>query len=350
MRPASIQGVVSMFRKFLVFGLLLAAPTLAVSSAQAADMTPLPITVGLQTDADWLTIAAEKFHIFEKAGLKPNYIKFAAGAPMMAAAQSGSIDVATPGLVPFLAGVGAGIPWVAIGIDTEGPKGEGFIARDGSGIHTLADLKGKKIGYFRASTAHYGLFVALQQNHIQPDQVTLLSLAPVQQVAAMRAGQIDAAEVWEPWMHTMVADANGKLIATEADLKVNTAAGLYAVRRDWLSSHREAAKRFLQAIVMAEAAVEKDPQPVIDQFATDTGITPAWSADVFKEVPPSDPGRWTMPDNGRLSMANGASLQKTLNSLAIFLHDQKLVQQPIDVSNVIDASVIADVLQADHDK
>ena len=339
-----------MFARSLMFGLLMALPVLAAPSAQAKDSAPLPITVGLQTDPDWLTIAAQKFHIFEKAGLKPNYIKFAAGAPMMAAAQSGSIDVAVPGLVPFLAGVGAGIPWVAIGIDTEGPQGEGFVARDGSGIHTLADLKGKKIGYFRASTAHYGLFVALQQNHILPDQVTLLSLAPVQQVAAMRAGQIDAAEVWEPWMHTMVADANGKVIATEANLGINTAAAVYAVRREWLATHREAAKRFLQAIVMAEAAVAKDPQPIIKQFAADTGITPAWSADIFKEAPPSDPRRWTEPNNGRLSMAKGASLQKSLNALAVFLYDQKLVQQPIDASNVIDASVITDVLKADHDK
>jgi aliphatic sulfonates family ABC transporter substrate-binding protein len=339
-----------MFSRFLMFGTLLVLPLLAAPPAQAADTAPLPITIGVQTDADWLTIAAEKFHIFEKAGLKPNYIKFAAGAPMMAAAQSGSIDVATPGLVPFLAGVGAGIPWVTIGIDADGPKGEGFVARDGSGIRTLADLKGKRIGYFRASTAHYGLFVALQQNHISPDQVTLLSLAPVQQVAAMRAGQIDAAEVWEPWMHTMVADANGKVLATEADLGVKTAAGLYAIRRDWLATHREEAKRFLQAIVMANAAVAKDPQPVIKQFAADTGITVEWSADVFKEAPPSDPTRWTDPNYDRLSMAPGGSLQKSLEGLAVFLRDQKIVQGPIDVSNVIDASVISDVLKADHEK
>jgi taurine transport system substrate-binding protein len=319
---------------------------LSLASARAAE--PLPVVIGVQTDADWLTIAAQKFHIFEMAGLAPTYIKFAAGAPMMAAAQSGSIDVATPGLVPFLAGVGAGIPWVAIGIDTYGPEGEGFIVRDDSGIRTLADLKGKKIGYFRSSTAHYGLWSALQQNHVQDDQVTLLSMAPVQQVAAMRAGQIDAAEVWEPWMHTMVADAHGKLLATEADIHVTTAAGLFAVRRDWLNAHRETAVRVLQAILLAAADVKKDPQPVIDQFAKDTGITPAWSAEVFKEAPPEEPARWTDPSYPGLTLLPDGSLQKALEGLASFMLQQHIVQKPLDLKNVIDATVITEAVKTEQ--
>jgi aliphatic sulfonates family ABC transporter substrate-binding protein len=334
-----------MMLKALLCGLIL---VLSLVTARAEE--PLPVVIGVQTDADWLTIAAQKFHIFERAGLKPTYIKFAAGAPMMAAAQSGSIDVATPGLVPFLAGVGAGIPWVAIGIDTYGPEGEGFIVRDDSGIKTLADLKGKKISYFRASTAHYGLWRGLQENHIQDDEVSLLSMAPVQQVAAMRAGQIDAAEVWEPWMHTMVADAHGKLLATEADIHVRTAAGLFAVRRDWLTAHRETAVRVLQAILMAAADVKKDPQPVIDQFAKDTGITPAWSADVFKEAPPEEPARWTDPSYPGLTLLPNGSLQKALEGLAAFMLQQHIVQTPLVLTNVIDVSVITEAVKAEQGK
>lgn len=312
-----------------------------------ADEAALPVTIALQTDANWLTIAAQKFHLFEKAGLAPHYIKFAAGAPMMAAAQSGSVDIATPGLVPFIAGVGAGIPWIAIGIDTDGPGGEGFVARKGAGIKTLADLKGKKIGYFRASTAHYGLFMGLAKYNIQPDQVTLLSMAPVQQVAAMRAGEIDAAEVWEPWMHTMAADADGEVIATEAEIGVATAASVYAARRDWLDSHREEARRFMTAILMAADAVSKDPQPVIRQFASDTGIKEEWSASVFKEAGPTDPRRWLDPSNPRLSMVNDGKLQTSMAALATFLRDQKIVQKPVDVSTLLDGSFIQAALKAE---
>ena len=235
-------------------------------------------------------------------------------------------------------------------IDTDGPEGEGFIVRDDAGIKTLADLQGKKIGYSRSSTAHYGLWRGLQENHIQDDQVTLLSMAPVQQVAAMRAGQIDAAEVWEPWMHTMVADAHGKLLANEADIHVRTAAGLFAVRREWLDAHRETAVRVLRAILMAAAEVKQDPQPVIDQFAKDTGITPAWSADVFKEAPPEDGARWTDPSYPGLTLLPDGSLQKALDGLASFMLQQRIVTKPLDLKNVIDASVITAAVKAEHKK
>src|SRR5262249_47052696 len=171
--------------------LSLASLSLAAGGTVEAQSTPLPISIGTQADSHWLTLEAQKKGLFDKVGLKATFVKFTAGAPMMAAAQSKSIDVATVGLVPFLAGVGQGIPWVAIGFHVAGPKGEGILARKGAGIRSLADLKGKRIGFFRASTAHYGLFMALKKGGVAPDQVTLLSMAPAQQLAAMRAGEID---------------------------------------------------------------------------------------------------------------------------------------------------------------
>ena len=311
---------------------------------QAKAATPLPITIGIQTDADWITIEAMHEHLFEKVGLKPHFIRFTAGAPMMAAAESNSINVATPGFVPFLAGVGNGIPWVAIGLDAVGPKAEGFVARKGSGINSIADLRGKRIGYFRASTAHYGLVMGLKKYHVPLDSVTLLSMAPAQQVAAMRSNNIQAAEVWEPWMHTMVAKADGKIIATEADVGVGTAAAVYAVRKDWLASHQEAATRFMQAIVLAYHQLQQDPKPAIEAFAKLTGIKPVWSADIYKEAGPPDVSQWNQPSYA-YSLTPGGGLEKQLGDLATFLYDQKITPHLVKVSGLADASVITAALQ-----
>ena len=322
---------------------LAAVPATPPAAAQAG--APLPMRIGYQTNSDWLTIAARTHKLFEKAGLAPTYVKFAAGAPMIAAADSKSVDVTTPGTVPFLAGLAQGVDWVIIGIDTELATAEGFVARKDGGINTLADLRGKTIGYFRASTSHYGLAMALKKFNIPLDQVKLLHMPPAQQVAAMINKNIDAAAVWEPWLQKMVHEANGKIIAMEADIGVFTAEATYAVRRDWLRDNRETARRFLEALRLAYDVLEKDRTPSIKVFAEEAGIKEEWAATIYQEAGPPKIYRWADPQYP-FSVVKGSPFHKALEELARFLHEEKIIQKPADVSNVLDSSVIAEVLKA----
>lgn len=315
-----------------------------VTAASAQAGAPLPMRIGYQTNADWLTIAARNLKLFEKAGLTPTYVKFAAGAPMIAAAESKSVDVTTPGLVPFLAGLAQGVDWVIVGIDTELATAEGFVARKDSRINTLADLKGKTIGYFKGSTSHYGLAMALKQNNIALDQVKLLHMPPAQQVAAMLNKDIDAAAVWEPWMQKMVHEANGRILAMEADIGVYTAEATYAMRRDWVRDNRETARRFLRALLMAFDALEKDRTAVVKAFAEEAGIKEAWSATIYEEAGPPKIYRWADPQY-RYSVVKGSSFHKALEELAKFLAENKIIPKPVDVSNALDGTVIAEVLK-----
>jgi ABC-type taurine transport system substrate-binding protein len=95
--------------------------------SRASAQTPLPITIGYQATADWLLLAARDLQLFEQADLAPTYVKFVAGAPMIAAVQSKTIDVAAVGSVPFLIGLSQGVDWVMIGIHSEGAYAERFL-------------------------------------------------------------------------------------------------------------------------------------------------------------------------------------------------------------------------------
>jgi ABC-type nitrate/sulfonate/bicarbonate transport system substrate-binding protein len=187
--------------------------------------------------------------------------------------------------------------------------------------------------------------MALQKGGVAPGQVTLLSMAPAQQLAAMRAGEIDAASVWEPWMHKLVAEAEGELIATEADFGVLTAASTLAVRREWLADYRETARRLLQGYLVAYDSLQADPNPVIQQFAENVGISEQWSRDIFASVPPVEIKKWADPAYA-YSLAKGSKIQGALADLATFLHDQKVIPQPIDVNGLLDDSVVGEVLKA----
>jgi aliphatic sulfonates family ABC transporter substrate-binding protein len=328
---------------FLVISLVLSVGSVFAAS-QARAQTPLPIRIGYQATPDWLLFTARELKLFEKAGLAPTYVKFVAGAPMIAAAQSKSIDVADLGTVPFLVGLSQGADWVMIGISTEGAYTEGVAVRKDSGINTLADLKGKRIGYFKGSTAQYGLMMALRQEGIRSDQVTLLDMPPAEQLAALANGDIDAAMVWEPWMQRMVHEANAKVIATEGDFGIYTNVTGYAARRDWLRDNRETAVRFLRALLMAYDVLQKDPSIGVRTLAGEMGIKEAWVKEIYRDAPP--PNMYWSTDRGyRYSLVEGSAFQRRLGYLATFLLEEKVISKEVDVSEALDVSVITEALR-----
>jgi aliphatic sulfonates family ABC transporter substrate-binding protein len=310
-----------------------------------AQQAPLPIKIGYQAVASWLLFGARAMKLYEKAGLAPTFVKFTAGAPMIAAAQSQSIDVAMVGTVPFLAGVASGVDWVYIGVDNEYPRAVGFVARKDGGVRSLADLKGKTIGFFRGSTSHYAVLTVLKRQGIPTTEVKLLQLEPAQQVAAMMNRQIDVAATWEPWMQKMVHQADGTIVAREADIGIYTGLGVYAVRSSWLKANQETARRYLRALVMAYDVLEKDPSPAINAVMQEMGIPEEWARAIFKEA--GLPAIYKQSDpTYRYSAAKDSPLQASMADLAKFLFEEKVLPKQVDVSGLVDGALLAEVLAA----
>jgi len=316
----------------------------APSAPRAGAESPLPIRIGYQATPDWLLLVARDLGLFEKAGLAPTYLKFDAGPGMIGAAQSGSIDVASLGSVPFLIGLSQGLQWVLIGINPEGAYTEGLVARKDSGISTPADLRGKRIGFSAGSTAHHGIVVLLRQHGLRPDQVTLLPLSPAEQLAALAKKEIDAAMVWEPWMQRMVHEANGRIIATEGDSGIYTNVDGYVVRRDWLRDNRETAVRYLRALLMAYEILEKDRQVAVRALAREAEIKDAWAESIYDAAPPPKIYEWANPRYS-YSLVKGSALYRRLGYLAMFLRDEGLISKSVEMGDAMDASVITEAVR-----
>jgi ABC-type nitrate/sulfonate/bicarbonate transport system substrate-binding protein len=315
----------------------------AFDAPRAADQPPLPIRIGHQAGADWVLLLARDLKLFEQEGLAPTYVVFEAGRPMIAAAASRSIDVSSLGVVPFVLGISQGVDWVMIGL-SEGSFSEGLVAGRDSGIDTPADLKGKRIGYYRGSTAHYGIVLVLKGFGLRADQVTLVHLSPAEQLAALVKKEIDAAMVWEPWIHRMVREAGGRVVAREGELGIYMNVSGLSVRRDWLRDNRETAVRFLRGLLRAYHVLRKDERPAITAGAREMGISDEWAEAIYAYTPPSNMYLWADP-RYRHSLAKGSSLDRRLGYLGAFLFDEKIIPKPVDLRNALDASVIAEALK-----
>jgi ABC-type nitrate/sulfonate/bicarbonate transport system substrate-binding protein len=314
---------------------------------QALAETRLPIKIGYQSTSsdDWLFFAARDLKLFEKVGLMPEYLPYVAGPPMITAAQSGNIDVAIIKVLPFLSGLAQGVDWVMIGIGSEGAYSEGLVARRESGITTPGDLKGKRIGYFAGTSAHYGLIMTLRQHGIARHQVKLFDMPPEDQIRALKNGELDAAMVWEPWIQRMIHEANARLIAIEGDLGIYTNVATISVQREWLAKNRQAAVRFLEALILAYDALKRNHTVAVRAVVNETGTKKEWVEQIYQDAPPPNIHLWADP-RYIYSVAKGAVFHRRLGYVARFMLDEKVFPKGVDLDDVLDASVVTDALQA----
>ena len=195
---------------------------------------------------------------FEKAtGWKIEWRKFGAGSEVIAAMASGDIKMSELGSSPLAIGATQGVDYQLFAVSNVIGEAEALIARDGSGIESVEDLKGKKVGVPLGSTAHYSLMGALANAGISSNDVEVLGMKPDQISAAWEQGQIDATFVWEP--------AKGKALKTgKMILHAGQVAGAptfdgWVVNREFAQENPDFMVAFLRALEAANAAYTSDP-------------------------------------------------------------------------------------------
>ncbi|MGW0505015.1 taurine ABC transporter substrate-binding protein [Micromonospora sp. NPDC003241] len=146
------------------------------------------------------------------------WTKFDSGASINTAFAAGSVDIAAIGSSPVARGLSAplNLPYkVAFVLDVAGDN-EALVARNGSGVAAVADLRGKKIGTPFASTAHYSLLAALDRAGVRESEVTLVDLEPQDIQAAWTRGDLDAAYTWLPSLDEL--KKTGQVLVTSREL------------------------------------------------------------------------------------------------------------------------------------
>ena len=118
---------------------LAGAAFLALGTCQAAQT----ITVGTFGDPTPMQWAAHE-HKFSKAtGWNVKWRKFGSGSDVIAAMASGDLKISELGSTPLAIAASQGVKLQVFMVDYVIGKAESLIVRNGSGIKTLADLKGK---------------------------------------------------------------------------------------------------------------------------------------------------------------------------------------------------------------
>ena len=134
----------------------------------------------------------------QATGWEIEWRKFDAGTDVIAAMASGDVVLSELGSSPIAIGASSGLEIQLIAYSDVIGKAESLIARNGSNIASVADLKGKTVGVPIGSTAHYSLMGALQHEGLSETDVNIVGMKPDDIAAAWGQGTIDAAWIWQP--------------------------------------------------------------------------------------------------------------------------------------------------------
>lgn len=131
------------------------------------------------------------------------------------------------------------------------------IVKKASGVTQPADLKGKKLGLQKRTSAHYyftDLF--LGENGIDQKDVNLVDINAKDFVAALKRGELDGVVTWEPHL-TNVKNALGADSLVEFSGKTAYQKDFFLVANtDYLNRNHETVSKFAKALVKAESYIQ----------------------------------------------------------------------------------------------
>jgi taurine transport system substrate-binding protein len=283
--------------------------------AHAADK----VIIGTFGDPVPVQMAAHDGKLAAATGWNIDWRKFASGTDVIAAMASGDVLLAELGSSPFAIGATQGVDFEAFMLDYVIGESESLIVRNGAGIKSLADLKGKRVATPIGSTAHFSLIGALKHAGISEKDLTIMGMPPDQITAAWQQGAIDAAFIWPP-AQTEILKTGKRLVGADqvAEWGYPTF-NVWVVNKKFAAANKDKLIAFMKAVDAANldylqnmAAWNADSAN-IKAIAAQTGADP-------KAVPVTLQGYKFLPLTEQLEPAwMGGGIAKAVKETAAFL-------------------------------
>ena len=145
-------------------------------------------------------------------------------------------------------------------------------ARRDRGIASPEDLRGKRIGVPRDTSAEVFLDTLLASSGIRPDEIRRLDLRPVETGIALSSGEVDAIAIWFPHPPDLS-------IAPAALVEIRSTSypelSVLVSRAPTIDAKREGLLRMLRALSRAERLVHEQPAAAMDAVVREMAPWPA---------------------------------------------------------------------------
>ena len=262
------------------------AATLAACAPRSAGKTAgPPVRIGFQRGGVLLLAKArgglDQALAGRAAGVQ--WVEFPSGPPLMEALGAGAIDLGAVGESPPIFAQAAGSPIVYAAAQPVSGAASALLVPAASTARRLADLKGRRIAFTKASSAHLFVLEALKQAGMTLADIRPAYLSPGDAAAAFSSGSIDAWSTWDPYYALAQRNQNARAILTGESLPRTNA--FLVASRAFAEDGRGALAATLGALKVQAAWGEAHRDEVAAVIARATGLPPEIAAATLRRGP-----------------------------------------------------------------
>ncbi|MEA2866152.1 MAG: sulfonate transport system substrate-binding protein [Bradyrhizobium sp.] len=243
----------------------------ALSSRARAEASVKEIRIGYQKNGV-LVIARQQATLekhFASQGIAVKWIEFSSGPPMLEAMNVGSVDYGAVGDSPpiFAQSAGAAVVYAAGQPIT---NGQGILVQSNSPIRTIADLRGKRVGFTKGSSAHNIVVQTLEKAGLTYADIAPVYLTPPDAGPAFANGSIDAWAIWDPYFAIGETKQNGRILVNASEItKTNS---FYIANRDFAKNHGSILQQIVDVTSSTAKWAEANREEVAKSLSAVTGI------------------------------------------------------------------------------
>lgn len=273
---------------FVTFGYSLVLSTTLLSCNQSSNTPQKQATLSSNTTSTTaqkvvrvvrskqLTALAvlEKQGTLEKAlqplGFKVEWPEFAAGPQQLEALKVGGLDIASTAESPPIFAQAAGTPLVYLATTSADGKAISLVVPTNSPVKKIADLKGKKVAFQKASIGHYLLVKALEKEGLKLSDVQSVFLPPPDANVAFSQGRVDGWFIWEPFVMRAEQSKVGRILLDGGEIR--DTGNFYSTSRQFYQEHPDVIKIFFEELQKAQIWSKNHPKELAQLLAPVTQL------------------------------------------------------------------------------
>ncbi|MBN4094810.1 aliphatic sulfonate ABC transporter substrate-binding protein [Methylobacterium sp. OT2] len=249
------------------------APALApalVPGARAAE--PGVLRIGYQKNG--ILVVAKQQKIIEKRleplGYAVRWVEFSFGPPLLEALSLDGIDLGQTGDAPPIFAQAARSNLVYAAAQEAGGSGAGILLPKGSEIRSLAELKGKRVAFAKASSSHNLTIAALEKAGLSYADIEPVTLAPADAAAAFARGSIDAWTIWDPYFAIAEQGEGVRVLVRATDVTPQN--NFFLASRPFAESRAPVLTAAIDALGEVAAWCTQNRGAVAELLSQDTGV------------------------------------------------------------------------------